>query len=56
MPDPARVNVIFDAHGSWHGGRSEPRKRWNVLYGDGHGKSANRDQYEDAWSQPVYGG
>ena len=54
MPDPAATNVIFDGHGSWHGhGMLRPEKRWNVLYGDGHVKSANTAQYDQAWDTPL---
>lgn len=51
---PAEVNLIFDAHGRWHG-RSErrSRKRWNILYADGHVKTANCDQYDRAWATPL---
>ncbi|HJN16713.1 MAG TPA: type II secretion system protein [Armatimonadota bacterium] len=55
MPDPARVCVLFDGHGKWHGhSNKESKKRWNVLYADGHAKTANRDQYRDAWSAPLF--
>lgn len=56
MPDPAAVNLIFDAHGSWHG-RSDryERKRWNVLLADCHAKSLNRQQYDEAWMTPLVG-
>lgn len=56
MPDPAAVNLIFDAHGSWHG-RSEryEQKRWNVLFADSHAKSLNRRQYDEAWMAPLVG-
>ncbi len=51
----AEINLLFDAHGSWHG-RSDidSHKRWNILYADGHVKSANREQYDRAWSTPLW--
>lgn len=48
LNDPVKINVLFDANSKWHGG-----ERWNVLYADGHVKSANRSQYEEGWECPV---
>jgi len=57
MPDPARVNVLMDGHGSWHGhGLLFHQKRWNLLYADGHAKTADRGRYDEAWAAPVAGG
>ena len=54
MPDPARVNMLQDGHGSWHGhGILWHEKRWNLLYGDGHVKTADRAHFDEAWSSPV---
>ncbi|MGQ9731551.1 MAG: type II secretion system protein [Candidatus Zipacnadales bacterium] len=54
MAYPAETNVLFDGNGSWHGsGLIRPQKRWNVLYGDGHVKTANARQFDDAWSTPL---
>ena len=53
LADPANTNIMMDAHGSWHGGRSYEAGRWNILFGDGHAKSANREQYARAWNTPV---
>ena len=50
MENPAAVNVMFDGSGSWHGGGEG---RWNILYGDGHVKTANRSQYDEAWDTPI---
>ncbi len=56
MPNPSKVNLIFDGHGSWHGRSNRyNRKRWNILYADGHVKTANRSQYDEAWMTPVVG-
>ncbi len=51
---PSETNVLFDAHGSWHG-RSQAYEagRWNMLYGDGHVKSLNYEQYDKAWATPI---
>jgi type II secretory pathway pseudopilin PulG len=54
LRDPVKVNVLFDGYGSWHGGRAWGARRWNVLHGDGHVKSANRAQYDEGWSCPVF--
>ena len=53
---PAGVNFLFDGNGSWHGsslaiGRSG--LRYNVLYLDGHAKSASYDQYQRAWATDL---
>jgi prepilin-type N-terminal cleavage/methylation domain-containing protein/prepilin-type processing-associated H-X9-DG protein len=57
MGSPARVaeiNLIFDAHGSWHGrSQRDSQKRWNILYADGHVKTANRENYDRAWYTPL---
>ena len=55
LAHPAEINVMFDGHGSWHGhGSGYTEKRWNILYGDGHVKTANRAQYDQAWDTSVY--
>ncbi|NPV47320.1 MAG: DUF1559 domain-containing protein [Armatimonadetes bacterium] len=54
LRDPARINVLFDGYGDWHGGRAHHARRWNVLYGDWHVKSANRAQYDEAWDYPLH--
>ena len=53
LPDPARVNIVMDGHGSWHGENNYERRRYNVLFGDGHVKNLNRMQMEEAWDTPV---
>jgi general secretion pathway protein G len=51
---PAEVNLLFDGHGRWHGRTdNEMGKRWNILYADGHVKTANRRQYDQAWATPL---
>lgn len=64
---PARVNIMFDAAGHWHGdGRALTPDddfqtyadiirtyRYNILYGDLHVKSANFDQLQTAWGTPL---
>jgi len=57
MVDPTATNLCFDGHGSWHGhGLIRPEKRWNILYADGHVKSADMRQFEEAWSVPIVEG
>lgn len=54
MQYPASVNMLFDGDGSWHGRTWNPMgKRWNILYADGHVKTANRQQYDGAWATPM---
>ncbi len=53
LSDPVKVNVMFDGSGRWHGGDDWGAMRWNVLYADGHVKTANRGQYDEAWDTPV---
>lgn len=54
LKDPVITNIFFDGHGTWHGGKGFNGKRWNVLYGDGHVKSANRGQYEAGWTNDPF--
>jgi prepilin-type N-terminal cleavage/methylation domain-containing protein len=52
----ARVNVLFDGNGSWHGGTLFADKRYITLFGDGHAKLMTRDQQNRAWAvalEPV---
>ncbi len=53
MQDGARVNVFFDSWGGWHGREGYGRGRWNILYADGHVKSADRNAYNAAWAFPL---
>ncbi|MFQ6131854.1 MAG: DUF1559 domain-containing protein [Armatimonadota bacterium] len=50
---PSETHVLADAVGKWHGGHTVPQGRYNVLYADGHTKSANVEQYSDAWEVPL---
>ncbi len=54
MREPTKTNVYFDGHGSWHGGSGFNAKRWNVLYADGHVKTANRTQYQQGWTDSPF--
>jgi general secretion pathway protein G len=54
LSQPAQVNVFFDGYGNWHGGNGFNDRRWNILYGDGHVKTANRGQYDEAWHTSIY--
>jgi len=54
LKDPVAINVMFDGSGGWHGGSGWGNGRWNVLYGDGHVRTANRARYDEAWNTPVY--
>ncbi|NCO35479.1 MAG: hypothetical protein AUJ92_00355 [Armatimonadetes bacterium CG2_30_59_28] len=53
LPNPAGANILMDAHGSWHGGSPISKRRYNVLFGDGHVKHLNRGQVDDAWNTPI---
>ena len=53
LAHPSKTNVLFDGYGSWHGSGTGSKGRWNILYGDGHVKSANEAQLDDAWYTPV---
>ncbi len=53
MREPASINVLFDASGSWHGGLIVDRMRYCVLHGDGHVKSLSRSQVEFLWATPL---
>ncbi|MEN6303301.1 MAG: DUF1559 domain-containing protein [Armatimonadia bacterium] len=54
MLDAVGTNVLFDSDGDWHGGSGAEDGRWNVLYGDGHVKTANRSQYDKAWHTAIH--
>jgi general secretion pathway protein G len=54
IPDPTQVNVLFDSWGGWHGGLIFDKKRWNMLFADGHVKTVDRTAYDAAWSAPVH--
>jgi general secretion pathway protein G len=57
MVDPAATNLLFDGNGRWHGhGLLRREKRWNILYADGHVKSANGQQFDEAWATPIVAG
>ena len=53
LADPVNTNILMDAHGSWHGGRDYDEGRWDVLFGDGHVKSINAEQLNNAWDTDV---
>ena len=53
--DSTAVNMYFDAHGGFHGGGRMSRYRYNVLFPDGHVKSLNWKQMDDAWSTSLTG-
>jgi general secretion pathway protein G len=50
----ARINILFDGAGSWHGspfsGFDRSGLRYDVLFGDGHTKLNTRRQIQDAWN------
>lgn len=53
---PAETNILSDSNGSWHGASVTnlwDGKRYNVLFGDGHVKSVDRDHFDQAWATPV---
>lgn len=55
LSNPTKVNVLFDAYGSWHVPRLSLRrdKRYNVLFADGHVKNIGEDAMNAAWSTPL---
>lgn len=46
----ADINMLFDGHGSWHGGWNAPDRRYNILFADGHVKNLGRRAYRQAWN------
>lgn len=50
LPQPAAINLIFDADGSWHGQRFTSKRRYNVLFADGHVKNIDRAAMDKAWA------
>lgn len=55
LSDAAAINVFEDSMGDWHGGSGSGSGRWDVLFADGHVKSQNRKQYDEAWNTPLTG-
>ncbi len=53
LENATAVNVMFDAWGGWHGREGYARGRWNILYADGHVKTADRNAYDAAWATPL---
>ena len=53
LPEPARINVLFDPVGSWHGTLTPLEGRYNCLFADWHVKNINRSQMDEAWAQPI---
>jgi len=50
---PSDTHVLADGVGAWHGERRIRDGRYNLLYADGHTKSASFDQYLQAWEIPL---
>lgn len=50
---PTQTNILMDANGSFHGENPFGRRRYNVLYGDGHVKHVGRNQLNEAWATPL---
>jgi len=53
MPDLTGTNLYFDAHGDFHGGKKMEEYRYNVLFPDGHVKSLNWGQMQQAWNTSL---
>lgn len=67
LQDPARVNVLFDGGGHWHGSTPAVKPndsleqylyclqgfRYNTLFGDMHVKNLSRDQLDMAWATDL---
>jgi len=54
LPHECDTNILMDGTGAWHGSNRFGGGRFNLLYGDGHVKSADRRQYDRAFAQPLY--
>jgi general secretion pathway protein G len=50
---PARINVLHDPVGYWHGTLTPIQPRYNVLFADGHVKNLTRPQIHLAWFTPL---
>jgi general secretion pathway protein G len=53
VTQPARINLLFDGVGEWHGTLTPQTQRYNVLFADGHVKNISRDEIDDAWQIPL---
>lgn len=50
---PAKINLVFDGAGHWHGTLVPPQRRYNTLYADGHVKNVNRSQMDESWGTSI---
>lgn len=50
---PAKINLIFDGAGHWHGTLIPPQSRYNVLFADSHVKNITRPQINEAWGTSI---
>ena len=53
VQEAARINMMFDGVGHWHGTLTPIAGRYNTLFADGHVKNLSRDQIGQAWSTPL---
>jgi prepilin-type N-terminal cleavage/methylation domain-containing protein len=53
IQDSTQLNVLMDSAGNWHGGLFTSTARYNVLHGDTHTKSLNRNQLDELWVTPL---
>ena len=54
LPDPTKINLMFDASGRWHAGTILRREfRYNTLFADGHVKNLTNEQTDEAWATPA---
>ena len=53
LEKPAETHVLCDADGGWHGGgvgSFGQKKRYSMLYADGHAKNVSQADYDAAWA------
>lgn len=50
---PSETNILMDSSGDWHGQDRDRGARFNILYADGHVKTATRKQHDQAFSLPL---
>ena len=55
LPNPVETNILADADGLWHGSSflGSTKRRYNVLFGDGHVKNVDNEAYFRAWDVPI---
>ena len=54
LPDPVKLNVMFDASGLWHTTSLRRHElRYTILFADNHVKNSSNAEMDAAWATPA---